>query len=94
MRGLRDKAIILTGGASGIGREAAIRLGVEGAMVGIFDLDEAGARATVEQIGSDRSAAYHVDISDREQVTTALAAFESRFGPTRGLANEIGRAHV
>lgn len=51
MRGLQDKAIILTGGASGIGRDAAIRLAEEGARVGIFDLDEAGAQATVERIG-------------------------------------------
>lgn len=90
MRGLQDKAIILTGGASGIGRDAAIRLAEEGARVGIFDLDEAGAQATVERIGADRAAAYRVDISDRDQVTTALAAFEARFGPTQGLANVAG----
>jgi len=90
MRGLRDKAVILTGGASGIGRDAAIRLGEEGAKVGIFDLDEAGAQATAERIGLDRAAAYKVDISDRDQVTAGLTAFESRFGATQGLANVAG----
>ncbi len=90
MRGLEGKAIILTGGASGIGRDAAIRLAEEGAKVGIFDLNEAGAQEVVDSIGADRAAAYRVDISDREQVAAAMAAFESHFGPTQGLANVAG----
>ena len=90
MRGLADKRIILTGGASGIGREAAIRLGQEGAIVGVFDLNAEAAQATVEQIGTDRAAAYAVDISDYAQVSEALDSFEARFGGVEGLANVAG----
>ncbi|HXA26814.1 MAG TPA: SDR family NAD(P)-dependent oxidoreductase [Acetobacteraceae bacterium] len=49
MRGLDGKRVILTGGASGIGRTAALRLADEGCVLGIFDLDESGARETVAQ---------------------------------------------
>lgn len=90
MRGLSGKPVIVTGGASGIGREAALRLAEEGALVGIFDIDIRGAAATVEKIGTGRAKAYEVDISDRNQVNSAHTAFEGEFGPTRGLANVAG----
>lgn len=90
MRGLRDRRVILTGGASGIGRAAALRLAQEGCIVGIFDLNEAGARETAEACGTDRASAYRVDIADRAGVTAAMTAFEERFGPIEGLANVAG----
>ena len=43
MRGLKDRVIILTGGAGGIGRATAGRLAEEGAKVAILDLNGDGA---------------------------------------------------
>lgn len=88
MRGLNGRRVILTGGASGIGRAAAIRLAQEGCVVGIFDLNEAGARETAAQCQNAR--AYKVDIADRAQVTAAMEDFERVCGPTEGLANVAG----
>lgn len=82
--------MIVTGGASGIGRDAALRLAEEGAIIGVFDLDTARGAELVEQIGSDRAAAYAVDISDYAQVEQAHAKFEQAFGPVFGLANVAG----
>jgi 2-hydroxycyclohexanecarboxyl-CoA dehydrogenase len=91
MRGLAGKRVILTGGASGIGRAAAIRLAQEGCVLGIFDLDEDGARETIGQCsGQVVVRAFGVDISDEAQVTGAVAAFEAELGPTEGLANVAG----
>ncbi len=90
MRGLDGRRVILTGGASGIGRAAALRLVEEGCIVGIFDLNEAGARETVSHCDEGRARAYKVDIADRAQVTAAVTAFEREFGPTEGLANVAG----
>ncbi len=90
MRGLQDKKIILTGGASGIGREAALRLADEGCIVGIFDLNEAGAKETAAACAGGQALAYGVDIADRAQVTVAMEAFEQARGPTDGLANVAG----
>ena len=39
MRGLDGRRVILTGGASGIGRAAALRLAEAGCVVGIFDVN-------------------------------------------------------
>jgi 2-hydroxycyclohexanecarboxyl-CoA dehydrogenase len=91
MRGLDGKRVILTGGASGIGRATSVRLALEGCALGIFDLNEAGARETARQCpdqGSVRT--FRVDITDEAQVRAAVAAFEAEFGPTEGLANIAG----
>jgi NAD(P)-dependent dehydrogenase (short-subunit alcohol dehydrogenase family) len=44
------KVALVTGGASGIGRAAALAFGQSGASVVVADIDEAGARITVEHI--------------------------------------------
>ena len=88
MRGLSGRRVILTGGASGIGRAAALRLAEEGCVLGIFDLDEAGAQATAAECGEAR--AYRVDITDRDQIVAAVEGFEATFGPVQGLANVAG----
>src|SRR6516165_9838898 len=91
MLGLSGRRVVLTGGASGIGRATALRLAEEGCIVGIFDLNDAGARQTAEQCADPaRVRAFHVDITDAAQVSGAVAAFEGEFGPTDGLANIAG----
>ena len=88
MRGLDGKRVILTGGASGIGRAAALRLAAEGCVLGIFDLNEAGARETAARCAGAQ--VYGVDITDRDQIAAAMVSFEAACGPVQGLANIAG----
>jgi 2-hydroxycyclohexanecarboxyl-CoA dehydrogenase len=92
MRGLRGKVAIVTGSGSGIGREIARRLAEEGAVVGVFDLNKAGADETVSAVkeAGGRAFSHRVDISDRAQVEAAVQAFEAEAGPTDILVNNAG----
>src|SRR6185437_5219403 len=89
MRGLSGRRVVLTGGASGIGRATAIRLAQEGCQVGILDLDAAGAEETV-RLCSGQARAWTADISDRGAVERGVAGFEAAFGPPDLLANIAG----
>src|SRR3546814_3786654 len=94
MRGLSGKSVIVTGGASGIGRETALRLCEEGCAVSIFDLNAEGAEETA-RLGREKgsvAAGFRVDISDREAVAAALRECEALHGPTALLAKLAGWA--
>lgn len=77
MSGFAGRSVLVTGGASGIGRAAAIRFAQEGARVCVADLNGEGAAAVAAEIGA--SAVWvQVDIStaqgNAQMVAAALGA--------------------
>ncbi len=73
------KAVLVTGGASGIGRAAAIRFAQEGARVCIADLDIDRADRVAAQIGGD-AFALRVDVADAPDNDRAVSEISTRFG--------------
>ena len=92
MQGLRDKNVIVTGGASGIGKAICKRLGQEGCMVAIFDLNGDGAETTAQEIEASggRAHGFAVDITDYDLVSETVKQFETAAGPVHGLVNNAG----
>lgn len=78
---IRDRIIVVTGGASGIGKAMAERFAAEGARhVVVADLDGDGAAAVASAIG-DRASARGLDVSDAAAVAALVESTESDIGP-------------
>jgi 3-oxoacyl-[acyl-carrier protein] reductase len=86
---LRDRVIIVTGGAHGIGRTYCEGLAREGARVVVADLDGNGAAElvrTLEKNGHE-GLAVQTDVSDPDATTRMAEAAHQRFGHIDGLIN-------
>ena len=92
MRGLKDRTVLVTGGANGIGAAIARRLAQEGCAVGIFDLDAATGETLVGEIkaAGGRASLQTVDITDYDAVARAVESLEAAFGPLAFLVNNAG----
>ena len=76
---LKDKIIVVTGAASGIGRALAQRFAAEGARKVICaDLNLAGAEETARAIDG---LAWQVDVAHEAEIATMIARIEDEIGP-------------
>jgi NAD(P)-dependent dehydrogenase (short-subunit alcohol dehydrogenase family) len=92
VRNLQGKTALVTGAASGIGRELAFALARERAIVLLADIDESGLAETLtmlNEMGAE-SRSYVVDVSDREQVGAMAAKVRGEFGGLDVLVNNAG----
>ena len=89
---LQDKCAIVTGAASGIGREIALTYAREGAKVAIADLNEQAAEATANEIHRTGGQAIGVamDVTDEQAVTSGVAAVVTAFGGIDILVSNAG----
>jgi 2,5-dichloro-2,5-cyclohexadiene-1,4-diol dehydrogenase 1 len=92
MPGVKDKSIIVTGGASGIGAATARLAAQRGGLVTIADLSPEAGQSLVEQIRQNGGEAQYVqvDIADDEQVQTLVNAATTTYGALHGAFNNAG----
>src|SRR4051812_2384113 len=90
---LIGKSGIVTGAASGIGREIAAAFVAAGGRVAVFDQDGAGAREAAAELGPE-TLALEVDITDEVAVDAAVAEVASAFGRIDFLVNNAGVRHI
>jgi len=92
MERFRDKVVIITGGAGGIGRETALLISEEGGKVIIFDMNEIGLKEVEDTIKSRgrNFKGYKVDVSDFEIVQDAVNKVVEDFGKIDVLVNNAG----
>ncbi|MFF5208265.1 SDR family oxidoreductase [Streptosporangium sp. NPDC000396] len=87
---VRDKVVVVTGAASGIGRAMALRFAAEGAAgVLVADLDEVGATEVAREIG-DRAVAVRADVSVEDDVRGLVTTAEEAFGPVGLFCSNAG----
>ncbi|MBV8889740.1 MAG: SDR family oxidoreductase [Alphaproteobacteria bacterium] len=88
---MQGRTVIVTGGASGIGRATALLLAREGARVTIGDIDAEGARSVVaEAAAGGRLDFLPLDLTQNESIAEFAARAQERAGEVHGLVNAAG----
>jgi 3-hydroxybutyrate dehydrogenase len=89
---LKDKVAIITGAASGIGKDIAIVFAREGAKVAIADLNQKAADATAREIdpSGKRAIGVAMDVTDEQQVEAGTVRVIEAFGALDVLVSNAG----
>lgn len=91
-----ERTVLVSGGAGGMGRAAALMFAQEGARVGILDLAEKDGEEVEHLIVQAGGSALFVkaDASNADDVTSAIAKVNEKFGPINVLFNHAGTVSV
>ncbi|MDB5890602.1 MAG: 3-hydroxybutyrate dehydrogenase [Polaromonas sp.] len=89
---LQDKVCIVTGAASGIGREIAMTYARQGGKLAIADLNKAAAQVVADEINraGGQAMAVAMDVTSEEQVDAAVAEVAAAWGGVDVLVSNAG----
>lgn len=89
---MQDRSVIVTGGASGIGKATSLLLAREGARVFVGDIDENGGQALAAQAAGDKLALDYLplDLTRSASIEAFAAAVQARVERIDGLVNGAG----
>lgn len=89
---MAQRVAIVTGAARGIGAATARRLAADGMAVAVLDLQEESCKGTVAEItaAGGRALAVGADVSDAEQVGSAVERIAGELGEPAVLVNNAG----
>jgi all-trans-retinol dehydrogenase (NAD+) len=93
MTDIQTSTVLITGGASGIGRLMALGFAARGATVVVVDRNGEGARIVAKEMKAATSRPHHaveVDITDREAVYAAAAQIQTDVGDVDVVVNNAG----
>ena len=86
---MRDKVVVVTGGAAGIGKATAARFVEAGARVVLCDVNAELGAATASSLG-EQASFYKLDVSNRQQVGGVIDEIVQKYGRIDVLVNNAG----
>src|ERR1700728_265211 len=91
-RSVKDRAVIVTGAASGMGRATAHLFASEGAAVAVTDVNESGVAQVVDEIKAEGGNAHGwvLDILDRTAIKRVVEEIAAHFGRLDIIINNAG----
>ncbi len=87
---ISGQIIMITGAASGIGRQSAITFAQRGAIVAACDKNLVGLDELKIEVGSSNFYTFHIDMVNDESIIGCVKAIEDEIGPIQGLMNCAG----
>jgi D-xylose 1-dehydrogenase len=87
---LRDRTVLITGGASGIGEEYVKAFAENGAKVAFFDLNEEAGRALTKALSASARHAplfLRCDVTRTDELKAAISEVRQKLGPASALIN-------
>jgi NAD(P)-dependent dehydrogenase (short-subunit alcohol dehydrogenase family) len=92
MRGYKNKIVVVTGAASGIGASISRKFAQEGATIGMLDKDEKGVRAAAAELvaAGMNAVGLPCDVSQEAQCASAIRQIIDRYGGIDILVNNAG----
>jgi 2-hydroxycyclohexanecarboxyl-CoA dehydrogenase len=87
--GLKDKSVVVTGGASNIGRGITLAFAAEGAHVRLADIDRDQAERVASEAG-ERVVSHQTDVTDPESVQAMVDSVDEENGQIDVLVNCAG----
>jgi 3-oxoacyl-[acyl-carrier protein] reductase len=89
---LKNRVAVITGGASGIGRQTALTFAEARAAVALWDVAEPAGQALAAEIerAGGQAAFFNVNVASRAEVAAAATATAERFGRIDILINNAG----
>ena len=85
---LKDKVILITGGASGLGEAIAIKAAAQGARIAIVDRNAEAAEALSQRLGGARG--YGAEVGSLEDMERTCRKVAEDFGGLNGAVNNAG----
>ncbi len=88
----QNRTALITGGADGLGKAIAYRLGKEGASLALFDRNEVLLKKTQEAFAAENipTKVYPIDVSSEEQVKEAISQVAEDYGKIDVMVNSAG----
>jgi NAD(P)-dependent dehydrogenase (short-subunit alcohol dehydrogenase family) len=86
----RDRLVIVSGAAAGIGRAIALAFAEQGARIAALDRNGAGLETLKAEVPGHLINTYEVDVTDTERLCSAADDAIAALGPPRVLINNAG----